>query len=108
MDEYEITSVLKDYNGNISHCCVKGYGIQNIEVIEKLIKEKTCSFFIRNGEKKMNVYAKTTTNGTKFLTTDASGSLTKGLDFLPLFDRPLLRQLIESVRWNVSLQVCHT
>ena len=98
MDEYEITSILKDYNGNISHCCVKGYGVQNIEVIEKLIKEKTCSFFVYDRENKFNVYAKTFPNGITSLTTDPNGSDRKGLSFLPLFDRPFLRQLIESIR----------
>jgi len=36
LDEFEITCVVKDETGIISHCGVKGYGIQNVELIEKL------------------------------------------------------------------------
>ena len=98
MDESEITCIVKDENGIISHCGVKGYDIHNIELIGKLIMEETCSFFFHEGEtKKRNVYAETS-NGTTFLTTDSSGCNIDGLNFLPLFDRPFVRQLIESVR----------
>ncbi|ALI37244.1 hypothetical protein NMY3_03057 [Candidatus Nitrosocosmicus oleophilus] len=97
MDEFEITSVVKDKNGIISHCNVKGYGIQDVSTIERLISEDACSFFIYDGEQKKNVLAKTS-NGEIYLTTNASGTGTNGLDFLPLFDEILLRQLIESVR----------
>ena len=98
MDEFEITCIVKDRDGTISHCGVKGYGVQNVAIIEKLIREETCSFFIYEGEKKRNVYARTSPNGTTFLTTDPNGSDMNTLNFLPLFDKPLLRQLIESVR----------
>lgn len=60
--------------------------------------EKTSSFFISDGEIKRNVYALTSTDGTSFLTINPHGSDRNGLDFLPIFDIPLLRQLIESVR----------
>ena len=99
MDEFEITCVVKDENGIISHCGVKGYGIQNIAIIEKLISENACSFFIYDGEtEKIIVYARTSPNGTSFLTTDPNGSGTNRLNFLPLLDGPLLRRLIESAR----------
>jgi len=97
LDDFEITGIVKDMNGTMSHCGVKGYGIQNIVIIENLIREEACSFYIYDREKKRKVYAKTS-NGTSFLTTDPSGSDINGLNFLPLFDRPLLKQLIESVR----------
>ena len=98
MDEFEITCIVKDENGIISHCGVKGYGVQNVSIIERLIMDETCSFFIYDGEKKMNVYSRNSLNGISFLTTDPNGSDMNKLTFLPIFDRPLLRQLIESVR----------
>ena len=99
MDEFEITCIVKDIDGTMSHCGVKGYGVQNVAIIEKLIREKACSFFIYDGEnKEKNVYARTSPNGTIFLTTDPNGSDMNALNFLPLFDRPFLRQLIETVR----------
>ena len=99
LDEFEITCVVKDETGIISHCGVKGYGIQNVTIIEKLIIEKTCSFFIYDAEtKKMNVYIRTSPNGATYLTTDPNGFGNNKLNFLPLFDRPFLKQLIESVR----------
>lgn len=98
MDEFEIRCILKDKNGIISYCGVKGYGIQSVGLIEKLILEETCSFFIYDGDKKMNVYARTSTNGTIFLTTDPNGYKLDILAFLPLCDRPITKQLIESVR----------
>lgn len=98
MDEFEITCIVKDIHGTISHCGVKGYGIQNVEIIERLIREEAGSFFIYDGEKKINVYARTAPNGTSFLTTNSLCADINGLYFLPIFDRPLLRQLIESVR----------
>ena len=98
MDDFEITCVIKDENGIISHCGVKGYSIQNVGLIERLISEETCSFFIHEGIKKMNVYARTSPNGTSFLTTDPNGSDINGLNYLPLFDGPFLRQLLDSVR----------
>ncbi len=97
MDEFEITCIVEDENGIISHCGVKGYGVQNVAIIERLIREDTYSFFIRDGEKKRNVYARTSSNGSSFLTTHRHGYDTEGLNHLPLFDRPLLRKLIESV-----------
>lgn len=98
MDEFEITCCVKDSSGMISHYGVKGYGIQNIAIIENLIREQSCSFFTYERENKLNVYKTTSPDGTIFLTTDPKGSIAKGLDFLPLLDKPLLRQLIESVR----------
>jgi hypothetical protein len=98
LDEFEIKCIVKDENGTISHCGVKGYGIQNVKMIRNLIQEGVCSFFTYDGEKKMDVYVRTSPNGTSFLTVDPSGSDINGLNFLPLFDKPLLRQLIESVR----------
>ena len=97
MDGFEITCIVKDGNGIISHCGVKGYGIQNIWIVEKLIREEACSFFILDKEKKRNVYAKTS-NGTTYLTTDRHGSGRNALNFLPLFDKPSLKQLIEPIR----------
>ena len=46
----------------------------------------------------MNVYIRTSLNGTSFLTTDPHGSDINGLNYLPLFDGPFLRQLLDSVR----------
>lgn len=82
----------------ISYCGVKGYGVQPIAIIVKLIEEGVWSFFTYDRENKLNVYAKTYPNGTTFLTTDPNGSDMDALNFLPLFDRPLLRRLIETVR----------
>jgi hypothetical protein len=98
LDEFEITCIVKDTNGIISHCGVKGYGVQPVAIIDKLIEEGVCSFFVYDRENKLNVYAKTFANGTIFLTTDPNGSDIKDLGFLPLFNRPLLRRLIESAR----------
>ena len=99
MDEHEITCVVKDKDGSVSHCGVKGYGVQDILIIEKLIREEACTFFIYEGDKKKrNVYARTSPNGKSFLTTNPNGPDMNTLNFLPLFDRPLLRRLIETVR----------
>ena len=73
MDEFEITCIVKDENGIISHCGVKGYGVQNVGLIEKLIIEEACSFFIYDRDKKRNVYVRTSPNGAIFLTTDPNG-----------------------------------
>ena len=59
MDVFEITGIVKDVNGIISHCGVKGYGVQPIALIDKLIREKTCSFFILDKENKLILYSKT-------------------------------------------------
>lgn len=98
MDAFEIDCIVKDTDGIISHCGVKGYGVQPIAIIDKLIREETCSFFTYDKENKLNVYAKTSPSGTTFLTTDPNGSDRNGLNFLPLYDRPFLRHLIESIR----------
>jgi len=98
LDAFEINCIVKDTDGIISHCGVKGYGVQPIAIIEKLIEEGVCAFFAYDRENKLYIYARTSSNGTTFLTTDPNGFDMKGLNFLPLFDRPLLRQLIESVR----------
>jgi len=99
LDVFEITCITKDETGTISHCGVKGYGLQNVAIIEKLIEEDACSFFIYDGEKKKrNVYAMISQNGATYLTTDPNGFGNNKLNFLPLFDRPFLKQLIESVR----------
>ncbi|HKO65480.1 MAG TPA: hypothetical protein VJU13_09785 [Candidatus Nitrosocosmicus sp.] len=97
MEFFEITCIIKDENGIISHCGVKGYGIQDIAIIGKLIREVTCCFFIYNREKKKNVYARTTPNGATYLTTNPHGSDINGMNILPEFKRPFIRQLIESV-----------
>ena len=102
MDEFEITCIIKDVNGTMSHCGVKGYGIQDISIIERLIREESCSFFTYDRETKKNVFTKTSQDGTIFLTTNPNDSDMDTLNFLPLFDRPFLRQLIESVRWARS------
>lgn len=98
MDDFEITGIVKDYNGMISHCCVEGYGIQPVATIKRLIMEGACSFFISDEERKKNVYAQTYPNGKVFLTTDRYGFGMNRLNFLPLFDKPILRQIIESDR----------
>jgi hypothetical protein len=98
LDDFEIYGIVKDIHGIISHCDVKGYGFQSVAIIDRLIMEETCSFFIYDGEKRRNVYARTSTNGIRFLTTSRDGLGMNRLNFLPLFDKPLLRQLIESVR----------
>ncbi len=87
---------MKDIHGIISQCCVRGYDIQNILIIERLIREEACSFFIYDGEKKRIVSAKTSRDGTTFLTTDPNGSDMDTLNFLPLIDKPLLKKIIES------------
>jgi hypothetical protein len=94
IDDFKITYVTKDITGNISHCGVKSYGVQNVSIIEKLIKENICSFFISDRGTKKRMYTRTSPNGTILLTTDPNGSNTDTLNFLPLFDRPFLRQLI--------------
>ena len=98
LDEFEITCLIKVKDGTISHCGVKSYGIQTVGIVEKLILEEACSFFVYDGEKKMNVYARTSPNGSIFLTTDPNGYKMNTLNFLPLCDRPFMKQLIESVR----------
>ncbi|CAN5777225.1 hypothetical protein BH23THE1_BH23THE1_18130 [soil metagenome] len=98
MDEFEITGIIKDSNGLISHCGVKGYGVQDVSIIERLIREETCSFFIYVGEEKRKVYTRTSVNGTSFLTTDPNGYDMGTLNSLPLLDEPLLKRLIEPVR----------
>jgi hypothetical protein len=98
LEEFEITRIVKDTNGIISHCYVKGYGIQPIAVIEKLIEEGVCSFFMYDRKNKLYIYARTSSNGTTFLTTDSCGFKMDKLSLLPLCDRPFLSQLIESVR----------
>ncbi len=98
MDELEITGIVKDDSGIISHCGVKGYGVQDILIIEKLIREEICSFFIDDRKEKRKVYAGISPNGTTFLTTDPNGSGMDSLNVLPLLDGPLLRRLIETVR----------
>ncbi len=98
MDELEITCIVKDVNDILSHCGVKGYGVQNVLIIEKLIREEVCNFFIYEGEKKRNVYARTSPKGTTFLTIDPNGLDMNTLNSLPLLDKALLRHLIESVR----------
>ncbi len=99
MDELEITCIVKDANDILSHCGVKGYGVQNVLIIEKLISEEACNFFIYEGENKRNVYARTSPKGTIFLTIYPNWLDMNTLNSLPLLDRPLLRHLIESVRW---------
>ena len=97
MEFFEITCIVKDENGIISHCGVKGYGIQDIAIIGKLIREVTCCFFIYNREKKKNVYARTTPNGATYLTTNLHSFDINTLNILPEFKRQFLSQLIESV-----------
>ncbi|CAN5611508.1 hypothetical protein BH23THE1_BH23THE1_23670 [soil metagenome] len=98
MDEFEITGIVKDSDGTISHCGVKGYGIQNVGLMEKLIMEEACSFFIYVGAEKRKVYARTSVNETIFLTTDPNGYDMDTLNSLPLLDKPFFRRLIEPVR----------
>jgi hypothetical protein len=98
MDVFEIICVVNDNNGMISHCGVKGYGIQSIEIIEGLIREGICSFVAYDGIDKKNLYTKSSRDGTIFLTTDPDGSDMDTLKFLPLFDKPLVRQLLEPAR----------
>jgi hypothetical protein len=90
LDFFEINCVEVDESGNISHCGVKGYGIQSIAIIWKLIREVTCFFFIYDGEKKRNVYAMTSPNGAICLTTDPRGYDKNRLNFLPLFDKSVI------------------
>ena len=98
MDVFEILCIFKDENDRISHCGVKGYGIQSIEIIEKLISEDTCSFFVYKGESKKKVYTKSSKDGTRFLTIDANGFDLDSLNFLPTADKPIVRQILESAR----------
>ena len=98
MDELEITGIVKDKDGIISHYDVKGYGIQNVELIEKLIMEESSSFFVYVGEEKKEVHARTSTDGKAYPTTDPFSSDTSRLNFLPILDKPLFKRLIEPVR----------
>lgn len=98
MDEFAVVGVIRDKSGTISHCGVKGYGIQNVDLIQKLIVEEACSFFAYDGEEKRDMYVRTSSNGAIFLTTDPNGYNMNSLDFLPQLDKPFLRRLIEPVR----------
>ena len=98
MDVFEIICIIKDKNGMISHCGVKGYGIQSIEIIENLIREETCTFIAYAGEDNKIVYTKSSKDGTIFLTTDPNSFDMDTLDFLPPFDKPIVRQLLEPAR----------
>ena len=98
MDIFDIICAVRDNNGMISHCGVKGYGIQSIEIIQNLIREGICSFVAYDKENKKNVYTKSSKDGTVFLTTDPNESNMDALNFLPIFDKPLVRQLIEPAR----------
>lgn len=98
MDEFEITSIVIDKAGIISHCDVKGYGIQNIGLIERLILEGACSFFVGDEKRKREVFAKTSPIGEIFLTTDPNGYDMNTLNSLPILDKPLLRRIIEPAR----------
>jgi hypothetical protein len=91
LDFFEINCIIKDDTSNISHCGVKGYGIQSIAIIWKLIREVTCFFFIYDGKKKRNVYAMTSPNGAICLTTDPRGYDKNRLNFLPLFDKTVIK-----------------
>ena len=98
MDEFEITGIVRDWDGTFLHYGVKGHGIQNVGLVEKLIREEACSFFIYDGEEKRKLYIRSSPDETFFLTTDPNGLDMNTLNFLPLLDKPLLRQMIESVR----------
>jgi hypothetical protein len=98
LDEHEVIWVINDNNGMISHCAVKGYGVQNVAIIERLIREKTSSFFILDKENKLILYSKTSPNGTTYLTTDPHGFYRNRLNVLPICDKPFLKQLTEPVR----------
>ena len=87
MDELEITGIIRDKDGTISHCGVKGYGVQNVGLMEKLIMEEAYSFFIYDREKKRKVYVRTSPNGAIFLTTDPNGYNMDTLNSLPLLDK---------------------
>ena len=98
MDEFEVTCIVKDENGTISHCGVKGYGIQDISTIEKLLEKETCSFIDYDGGIKKKIYLRESSDETIFLTSDAHDSDTNELNYLPICDRSFIKQLIESVR----------
>jgi hypothetical protein len=98
LDELEIVGTIRDKGGTISHYGVKGYGIQNVGLIEKLIIEEACSFFVSDGDLKKKVFVRTSSNGRIFLTTDPNGYEMNTLDFLPLLDKPFLKRLIEPSR----------
>ena len=98
MDDLEITGIVKDKEGIISLYDVKGYGIQNAELIEKLILEESCSFLVYVGEEKKAVFVGTSADGAIFLTTNPNGYDIDTLNFLPLLDKQLFKRLIEPVR----------
>ena len=56
MDEHEITCVVKDEYGTVSHYGGKDYGVQDTLIIEKLIREEACTFFIYEGDRKRGIY----------------------------------------------------
>jgi hypothetical protein len=55
LDGLEITGIIGDKDGSISHCGVRGYGVQNVGLMEKLIMEEACSFFIMTEKKREGV-----------------------------------------------------
>ena len=56
MDEIEIICIVKDRDGLVSHCGVKGYGVQDILIIEKLIREEVVLFLSMKETKKRGMY----------------------------------------------------
>ncbi|HSA74687.1 MAG TPA: hypothetical protein VLE21_00700 [Candidatus Nitrosocosmicus sp.] len=97
MEEFEITCLYLDERNCISHCGVSGYGVQLIALIESLLTNKICRFFVINGEEKINVHSINSSNGSIFLTDKSKGSKLIELDFLPQYDKSQLNQLIRSV-----------
>jgi len=60
--------------------------------------EESSSFSVYVGEEKKEVFVRTSTDGTSFLTTDPNGYNKDTLKFLPILDKPLFKRLIEPVR----------
>jgi hypothetical protein len=96
MEEFEITCLYLNEKNCISHCGVRGYGVQHIALVENLLAKKICSFFVIDGEERINIHSINSSNGSIF--TDKSNEFKLiDLDFLHQYDMSQLSQLIESV-----------
>jgi hypothetical protein len=97
MEEFEITCLYLNEKNCISHCGVRGYGVQQIALLESLLTRKICTFFVIDKEVRTNVHSINSSNGSIFLADKSNGSKVIRLDFLPQYTKSQLSQLIRSV-----------